>query len=403
MKFLKKLNTLKKSLFSIFYFLVIINSFAQEMVLSDQAEISIITVDPGYDQLYDTFGHSAIRVTDRKLRIDQAYNYGIFNFETPNFNLKFAQGKLLYELAAYPFSYFYRSYKEENRGIREQVLNLTQPEKQAFFNFLQNNAKPENKSYLYDFFYDNCATRLKDVAENVLQEKVVFNNNYTEGKNETLRSLIHQYAQKKHPWGTFGIDLALGSVIDKKATTKDYLFLPDNIFNTYAESTVNGKPIVKKTNVLFKAKDKKTKGFQLFTPLIVFSLIALLVIFITYRDYKQRKRSKVLDFTLFFTTGLIGLVVLLLWFATDHSATKDNYNFLWAFMPNVFVAFVLLKKEVPNWVKKYILLLLVLLALTVVLWILKIQIFSLAIIPLLLMLAVRYWFLYKDHNSTTHP
>ncbi|QCX38834.1 DUF4105 domain-containing protein [Aureibaculum algae] len=384
---------MKRSIIFILFLLFIVNGFSQQITLSDQAEISVITVDPGHN-LYDTFGHSAFRVRDKVLRMDLAFNYGIFDYNTPNFYGKFAQGKLLYDLAAYPFSYFYRSYTEENRTIREQVLNLSLSEKQAFFDFLQNNAKPENKSYLYDFFYDNCATRLKDVAQNVLQEKVVFQTNFIEGKDETLRSLIHQYAQKKHPWGTFGIDLALGSIIDKKATPKDYLFLPDNIYNTYAESTINGQPIVKKTNVLFKAKDKETNGFKYFTPTIVFSLIALLVIWITYHDHKKQKRSKVLDFTLFFVTGLIGVVVLLLWFATDHSATKDNYNFLWAFMPNIFVAFVLLKKEIPNWVKKYILLVLVLLALTVVLWILQFQIFAMAIIPLLILLAVRYIFIY---------
>ncbi|WP_117880669.1 lipoprotein N-acyltransferase Lnb domain-containing protein [Aureibaculum luteum] len=384
---------MKKLLFFISLLAFSLSALAQKITLSDQAEISVITVDPGHN-LYDTFGHSAFRVKDKGLRMDLAFNYGIFDYNTPNFYGKFAQGKLLYDLAAYPFSYFYRSYTEENRTIREQELNLSLSEKQAFFDFLQNNAKPENKSYLYDFFYDNCATRLKDVAQNVLQEKVVFHTNFIEGKDETLRSLIHQYAQKKHPWGTFGIDLALGSIIDKKATTKDYLFLPDNIFNTYAESTINGQPIVKKTNILYKSKDKETNGFQLFSPTALFTLIALLVIWITYRDYKKQRRSKVLDFILFFTTGLIGIVVLLLWFATDHSATKDNYNFLWAFLPNLFVAFILLKKEVPSWVKKYVFLLLLLLALTVVLWILQFQIFAIAIIPLLILLAVRYIFIY---------
>ncbi|MDY7394187.1 DUF4105 domain-containing protein [Aureibaculum sp. 2210JD6-5] len=378
----------------IFYFLIVasVSSFSQQISLSDQAEISVITVDPGHN-LNDAFGHSAFRIRDNILGIDQAYNYGMYNFNTPNFYTKFAQGKLLYDLAAYPFSYFYKSYKEENRGIREQILNLSLAEKQAFFNFLQNNAKPENKSYLYDFFYDNCATKLKDVAQNVLEEKVEFNYSFTDGKTETFRDLIHQYSEK-HPWGTFGIDLALGSVIDKKANPKDYLFLPDNVFRAYAESTIEGKQLVRKSRVLFEAKNKED-DFQLLVPVTLFSLIALLVIWITYSDHKKNKRTKWVDFTLFFVTGLIGLIVLLLWFATDHTATKNNYNFLWAFAPNLVVAFVLLKNKIPKWVKYYLFVLLLLLVITIVLWILKIQIFAFGIIPILILLAARYWFLIK--------
>ncbi|RPD96176.1 DUF4105 domain-containing protein [Aureibaculum marinum] len=391
---------MKKKFVLILLLLFISNGFSQQITLSNRAEISVITVDPGTEQLYDTFGHSAFRVKDDILRMDLAYNYGIFDFNTPNFYTKFAQGKLLYELAAYPFSAFYRSYAQENRRIREQVLDLTQEEKQAFFNFLQNNAKPENKSYLYDFFYDNCATKLKEVAENVLEQNVEFNTSFIEGKNETLRSLIHQYSKQKHPWGTFGIDLALGAIIDKKATTKDYLFLPDNIFNAYAESTINGKPIVKKTNTLFTPKEQKIP-VALFSPTIIFSLFALLFLWITYRDYKKQKRSKWVDFILFLCTGLIGVVVLLLWFATDHTATKDNYNALWAFMPNLIVAFIVVKNNLPLWIKNYLFLVLILLIVTIILWIFKIQVFAVGIIPLLIVLGVRYLFLLKTIDLKT--
>lgn len=388
---------MKKAFFIIFLCSLSLDVIAQQITLSEQAEISVITVDPG-NNLNDAFGHSAFRVKDNLLRLDVAYNYGIFDYDTPNFYGKFAQGKLLYDLASYPFSYFYKSYVAENRSIKEQVLNLSIPEKRAFFDFLQNNAKPENKSYYYDFFYDNCATKLKDVAQNVLKEKVVFTANFTEGKDETLRSLIHQYTEKNHPWGTFGIDLALGSIIDKKATVKDYHFLPDHIFNAYAESTLSGKPIVKKTNLLFTSKETKD-SIQWVTPTTLFSALALLVLGITYRNTKNNKRSKALDFVLLLSTGLVGTVVVLLWFATDHTPTKNNFNVLWAFMPNLLVAFVVLKKEIPKWVKYYLILLILLLAVTALLWLFKLQIFAVGIIPVLLFLLVRYVFLIRFINS----
>lgn len=382
---------MKQIIFNILFLTLSLKGYTQQITLSDAAEISVITVAPG-NELNDSFGHSAFRIKDKILGLDQAYNYGIYNFETPNFYGKFAQGKLPYDLASYPFHYFLRNYVEENRTVREQQLDLTTTEKQLFFDFLENNAKPENKSYIYDFFYDNCATKLQVVTQKVLGEHVVFNNDFTKDKEDTLRELIHQYSHK-HIWGTFGIDLALGSGIDRKATPQEHLFLPDNIFLAFAESTINNKPTVKNTQTLFTSTPKEIQS-NFLTPFVVFSLIALLVLWITYKDYKNRTRSRWLDFTLFFSTGLVGVVVLLLWFATDHSTTKNNYNFLWAFAPNLFVAFTLLKKEIPNWVRKYSLLLIALLLLTVVFWILKIQVFSIGIIPVLLFLGVRYLFLF---------
>jgi len=384
--------TLKQIIFNILFLILSLNSFAQQINLSDKAEISIITVDPG-NELNDAFGHSAFRVKDKILGIDQVYNYGVYNFETPNFYGKFAQGRLPYDLASYPFHYFLRSYVEENRTVKEQQLNLSTYEKQLFFDFLENNAKPENKSYIYDFFYDNCATKLQVVAQDVLGEKIIFTTNFSKDKRDTLRDLIHQYS-KKHIWGTFGIDLALGSVIDRKATAQEYLFLPDNIYLAFAESKVNNTPTVKNTQTIFTSTPKDNESY-LITPLLVFSLIALLVFGITFKDFKNQERSKWLDFSIFFIIGLIGVAVLLLWFATDHSATKNNYNIFWAFAPNLIVAFVLLKKEIPSWVKKYILILIILLILTVVLWVLKIQVFNIGIAPIVLLLAVRYSFLYK--------
>lgn len=367
------------------------HGFTQQITLSDEAEISVITVDPGKN-LNDTFGHSAFRVKDKNLGIDQAYNYGMYDFNTPNFYSKFAQGKLPYYLASYPFSWFFKSYVEENRGIKEQILNLSLTEKQKLFEFLQNNDKPENRAYLYDFFYDNCSTKLIEICQKVLKDNVNFNYSFTEGKTETLRSLIHQYSEENHPWGTFGIDLALGSVIDKKASTIDYLFLPDNVFKAFAESEINGKPLVSETKTLFKAKETKNRS-KIFTPWLVFTLISVLIITITVRDLKRGKRTRALDFPLFFITGTIGVLILFLWFATDHTATAQNYNMLWAFAPNLVVSFWMLKRELPDWAKKYARLLLLLLVAMLVIWVLGIQMFPWALIPLLIALGFRYWFL----------
>lgn len=380
-------------------FLFVISIFAftvsakaqQQFQLTQNAQISVLTIAPG-NELVDSFGHSAFRVRDPFLSVDYVYNYGSYDFNTPNFYGKFAQGKLLYDLVISRYDQFIYSYTSQNRTVVEQILNLTTEEKQTFFEFLQNNARPENKSYLYDFFFDNCATRLHDVSDEILLEKIQFNYTFDE-TDLTFRDLIHQNLNKQ-PWGKFGIDIALGSVIDRKATPQEYLFLPDYIYKSFKKSTINDKPLVRIERTLFESKLTNTK-LSFFTPVLVFSILAIIVILITFRDMKKKARSRWLDTSLFLFTGIIGLIVLLLWFATDHSATQKNFNILWAFLPNLFVAFFLLKKQLQPWFKKYLFLLIALLLITALLWILKIQMFSLVIIPITVSLLIRYIYLVR--------
>ena len=375
---------------TLIFILLSIFGFSQTPKLSPNATISMITVAPG-ESLNDTWGHSAIRIKDNLLGFDVVYNYGTYDFNTPNFYTKFMRGKLLYDLGVNQFHNFYRYYKQQNRSVVEQVLNLNQDQKQAYFNYLQNNARPENKKYLYDFFFDNCATKLRFVNSEILKSKVVYKDELLK-KDYTFRDLIYQKLEN-HPWGEFGIDVALGSVIDRQATPKEYTFLPSYIYENFKTAQIIKKgqtlPLVKKENILFKQKEKKAKSI-FFTPFNVFSFLALLVIILSYFDIKNKRQSKKIDFILLFTTGLVGLLVVLLWFATDHSATKNNFNVLWAFLPNLIVSFYVFKEKKQAFLKKYYLFLILLLVIMIVLWILKIQVFNLAMMPILLMLFVRY-------------
>jgi len=380
-------------------FLISFTGKTQNTQLSANAEISVITCGQGYHELYETFGHSAFRVLDIPNKIDLVYNYGTFNFDTPNFYLNFVQGKLLYDLRSYNFGNFLRGYHEEKRWVKGQVLDLKPTEVQQVFEFLENNAKPENRSYKYDFFYDNCSTKLYNVLEKVLGDKIIFDNNF-DNNQYTHRDLIQLYLYN-HPWGDFGIDLALGSVIDDKATAKEYMFLPDFVFEAFTKIKIKEgsveKPIVKRTEeILLNQTIIVERTF--YTPLIFFSTLAILIILITYFDFKRNKRNKYLDFILFLFTGITGIVIFLLWFATDHTATANNYNILWAFFPNFIVAFYMLKSNAKSSLKNYVLFLLILLDITVALWIFKIQIFSIALVPILIGLYCRYiylWFYFR--------
>ena len=371
---------------------------AQQNVLSESSEISVLTIGPG-TSLNDAFGHSALRIKDKKNKIDTVYGYGAFNFNTPNFYLKFAQGKLNYSISKDDFQSFFQTYTYFNRTVKEQVLNLSQTEKQKLYNFLVNNYKPENRAYLYEFFFDNCATKIKDVTSIALNNSISF----SEPENfqqKTFRTLIHNNLNR-NSWGSLGIDVALGSVIDRKATPEEHMFLPENIYRFFENATIknSNKPLVKESKTLYIKKNKTNSSSFITSPLFVFGIIGLLILFITYKDNKKQKQSKWLDVILFSLTGLMGVFILLLWFATDHTGTHQNYNLLWAFVLNLFMIPQLLKKKASNWFIKYLKLLVILLCLLTLHWIIGVQVFAIALIPFLVALFVRYIYLIKYFND----
>src|SRR6185295_5483513 len=154
--------------------LLSLTAFSQKFRLSPEAEISIITCGPWQGEVYSAFGHNAIRVYDPVNRIDDAYNYGVFDFNQPNFYLNYTRGLLLFKLGVYPYPDFRNIYIYYNRSVTEQVLNLSDLQKQAVYDFLEWNARPENETYRYDYFYNNCATQVRDVFVKVLQDSIHF-------------------------------------------------------------------------------------------------------------------------------------------------------------------------------------------------------------------------------------
>ncbi|MBO3116676.1 DUF4105 domain-containing protein [Winogradskyella sp. DF17] len=363
-------------------------SFSQSIQLSQDATISVLTFGPG-QSLNDAFGHNAFRITDTTRGIDLVYGYGEYDFEAPFFYLKFAQGKLNYLLSRHRFNDIYRYYSQNNRTIKEQILNLSTNDQQKLFNYLENNYKPENRRYKYDFFYDNCATRIRDVAEGSISKDIIYNVSDT-FVPKTFRTLIYEHVDK-NSWGGLGIDLALGSIIDQEATAREHMFLPKYIHRSFANATLDSeKTLVKSESKLFQAKEIKDHRVFLFSPLVILSLLAFLILYTTYKDYKNRLRSQWLDVSIASFTGFIGIILTLLWFATDHTTTGYNYNLLWAF-PFNFILLRQLKKSQPKpWVKGYFKFLLVMLCLLTLHWLIGVQVFAITLIPLIVALAIRY-------------
>ena len=387
---------MKQTLLFIFIFFVSIQyNFSQKLVLSDQSEISIITAGPG-DVLYEAFGHSAIRVKDPTLNLDIIFNYGLFDFNQPNFYVNFVKGRLLYRLGKQSFRRFITSYDYQQRWVKDQVLNLSLVDRIKIFEYLNENSLPENAEYLYDPYFNNCATKLRDIAKEILGNKIQFPSSFS-NENFTLRQLMNQELPW-NTWGSFGINLALGNTLDKELIADNYMYLPDYVHKGFQKATITENkittPLVLEERQLLRYTEKQIK-IQWYNPFFVFSLLLLITIVVTFRDQKRNIRSKWLDFTLFFVTGVLGIIICFLWFFTDHYTAPNNFNLLWAFVLNFFVAFILLKSRIPSWISKYLLFYLFLLFGAIVTSFIGLQQFSNAVFPIMALLFLRTFYIYR--------
>ena len=217
------------------------NLFAQNDTAADQTRMSLLTCGVG-DELYSSFGHTAIRYTDPVRGIDEVYNYGMFNFG-PDFLMQFTRGKLLYYVGIGSYFNFVEDYRYERRSVVEQELDLSREQKNKILAFLKDNLEPENKYYKYDFLYDNCATRVRDIFPGMLGPGFSFGRSLPEGRKISFRKIINEYQRNNH-WARLGINIVLGSRIDKVMTNEEAMFLPDMLMQAMATAILDGSTIV---------------------------------------------------------------------------------------------------------------------------------------------------------------
>ena len=357
-----------------------------QTLLSPQAELSIITCGPYQGELYSAFGHSAIRVVDPILGFDIAYNYGVFDFNQPNFYLNFTRGYLYYKLGIYSYPDFRDFYISYNRYVHEQILDIDSVQKQKIFSYLENNALPQNQTYRYDYFYNNCASKVRDVFAEVFKDQIKFDGSFIK-TDYTIRDLTHNYLTQQ-PWGSLGIDICLGLPMDKKASPYEYMFLPDYIESSFDHTTLNGNPMVKQKVAVYESVPEKTP-FHWYHPWIVFGLLLMSVSFFSYRDWKRKTTTKWFDVTLFSVLGLLGLLLFILWIATDHKAAANNFNLLWAFPLHLIGAIGLLKKNAGKWVPNYFTFTTIMTASLIGLWPLLPQQMNFYLLPLVFVILIR--------------
>ena len=352
--------------------------------------ISLITCSPG-SELYSTFGHSALRVVDKSTGTDIIYNYGVFDFYDPDFYVKFVRGKLLYYLDQENFSDFLFNYSSDNRSVSEQVLELSCTEKKDMQQFLFTNLRPENKTYKYDFSFDNCTTRLRDLVLTKSGKKY-FTTSILSNKETSFREHIHYYLNMNQMhWSKLGIDLLLGAKLDRYMSEEEAMFLPDYLEKGFDSSKYASTPLVKNKIILYSRKENTVENKKpLFTPLTIFSLLLVAIALITLMPFKgSGPLLRAIDSILFLTTGLLGILLVFMWFGTDHQVCGNNYNLLWALPTHVVAAFLIRKQTLLS--KRYFRFTAILSCILLIAWFFLPQALNPALIPVVLLLGFRSW------------
>ena len=305
-----------------------------QVPLSNNAKISLMTTSPWDGAVYAVYGHTAIFVEDDSLGLDMVFNYGSFDSSHPYFMLNFVRGKTDYILGIQSYEQFVSEYRNKGVSVVKQELNLSPEEKQKLWEALYTNALPENRGYRYNFLYDNCATRVRDMIEKYTLGKIVY---LTSEKEQTFRDLLHEYLEN-YPWMKFGIDLVLGTEADKAIHVQQKMFLPEYLLRSLSTAKVEKNdsvsiPMVKEEITLVKIDNELNNiyEYRFISPNLVAFVLLLFTIIITWIQFRFRagKLPKIYDTVLFATVGVGGTIIFFLLFFSEHPATNPNWNFVW--------------------------------------------------------------------------
>ena len=387
-------NPLRKILVTCLFFAWTLPAFAQAETRPCGLRISLLTSGPA-PELYAIWGHSALRVVDSAHFTDLVFNYGTFDFSTKFFYLKFARGTLLYALSYEPFDYFQEDDRLDGRKLTEQVLNLDCADKERIYQYLISNYQPEKRFYRYNFLYDNCSTRIRDLLESVLGSRLRMGTRLAP-PGYTYREGFDYYL-KPYPWTRLGIDILLGLPTDIPAGPAGIQFLPDYLERAVGQASLDGHPLDTTEKVLLLPTYNQSLPGFFSGPLMVFSLVFLLLAGITF--LKPRIPQALLhgtDLILFLVPGLAGCLMLLLWLGTEHRQCAWNLNLLWALPTHVVFSLSLGKKR--KWTAWYGGATAVLGIALLIAWAWLPQPLPIPLIPLTAALVIRSWKVWSSHH-----
>ena len=318
---------------------------AQSMTNPDRIQISLLTCSPG-KEVWAQYGHTAIRYYDKESGEDLAINYGIFSLDQTYFIPRFVLGMTDYRMGVQPMDMFLAQYSYEGRGVVEQVLNLSAEDKEVIYKALQENMKPENVVYRYNYFFDNCTTRARDMLVNHLHGKVVYP---PAEEDATFRSMIHKW-NDKYEWSQFGEGLLLGVNADRKTTKSEQQFLPENLRSDFDKARYNGKPLVKETNVLLDAETEVAEPVFPLSPLSVALIFAVISLVMMLFSYRRQQVYWAWDLALMLTSGLMGIIFFVMIFS-QHPCVSLNFILLFFNPLPLFFLYSTIKKKKVIWWK----------------------------------------------------
>jgi hypothetical protein len=362
-------------------------------IAPENTQISLLTCSPG-DLIYELFGHTAIRIQDDSHKLDFVVNYGLFDFDQPHFVYRFVRGKTDYTVGVSYTRSFIQSYAERGSSITESTLNLTLAEKQDLLNRLNENLQPENRIYRYNFIYNNCATKVRDIFDMSIKRKLSYP---THVDSYSFREAIMLYTETA-PWSQLGFDLCLGARADRTATQREMLFLPEVLGETYASAmltdSIGIQPLCLQTSQIIPATQEK--GTAWFSPTLCAYLLLLMVLYASFFLNKHKIWLKRMDVVLFTINGIGGCIILFLILYSQHPFTGQNYNILWmnplTLFPLITCIFPFMKKINGLF---YLGATVMFLGFVIVMPILP-QVFNLAVLPWVLTLLLRSYLRLSD-------
>ena len=306
----------------------------------DSLQISLLTASPG-TEVYERFGHTALRVIEKGGKLDLIFNYGLFSFDTPNFIYRFVKGETDYQLGINQMPYFAMEYAMRGSRVTEQVINISPLEAENVLRALQENYLPQNRIYRYNFFFDNCSTRPRNILEKNIEGEIQY---FNPGNETTFREMVYRMTDKTS-WLSFGIDLTFGEKADRPITYRQEMFLPEILEQAFEtariETEAGSRSLVRETIVLVQENPEETEIAPqpfLLSPIVICWFLFFLFLTIALFELKRGRIFSIVDTFVFLPAGMTGCVLFFLNFVSTHPVVDHNFNCIWLQPLDLFAA-----------------------------------------------------------------
>ncbi len=322
----------------------------------ESTQVSLLTIMPRSNEVYTIYGHTALRIENQLQGLDVVFNYGTFDFDKPHFLYRFIKGETDYFLSVEDYRFFFYHYASNNATVREQILDISAEEKRQIMYMLDDNIEPENREYRYNFIFDNCVTRPRDIIEKYCGGQLIYNQ--AEEKT-TFRKLIHE-CTAPYPWMTFGIDLIIGNGADSIIGKRNEMFLPVKLMKALDNASVENdslpqRPIVSSSQIIIRSEDNPESrlNHSWSSPVKLGFIMVILCVVVAVYGWIRKKTFRFFHSVLFLSVGLAGCLVAFVALVSSHPCTWPNWNLLWIHPLHIIPAIGYLFKKTYRFIRWY--------------------------------------------------